>query len=388
MGFLKFLLISLTLLYYVNQSFAQEENVEYERNSLHTMLILNQAMEHKDVVDSIFRIIPFPERYNNHDLGVKVVSFTEMEEEESDNISSFIDKVNIGQKFVSKWFNRDKKSGIFNMELIKERGFYNATTADINSARSSIRGKALLEDAGENLIGHTYLLVNRILYYSKSSVGSTMSMFIPTFSMKNLDKRITSIGGFEVRVISYLYHLIWNDSIANRFYEIYYTENPNDDIKKFENYKADTESFKMKYIGRVETTSSSRQFTSSKDPRALLAKVTTRALDKNIAQLQHDYEPFRIKAPLISTEPLQAYIGLKEDVSTSRQYEVLERVQNEDGSIKYDRVGIIKPIENKIWDNRYMSYEDEGINMDIKSTTFEKLSGKDFHSGMLIREIK
>ena len=70
---------------------------------------------------------------------------------------------------VAKWFNRDKQTGSFNMELIKERGLYNANQQQTNVARASIRGMALLEDAGELLIHNTYLVVNDIKYQSKGS---------------------------------------------------------------------------------------------------------------------------------------------------------------------------------------------------------------------------
>ena len=59
-----------------------------------------------------------------------------------------------------------------------------------------------------------------------------------------------------------------------------------------------------------------------------------------------------------------------------------------DGFTKYKRVGVIKPIKNKIWDNRYLAeYEDENQNVGLNATEFEIVSGNDFYPGMLIREI-
>jgi hypothetical protein len=90
---------------------------------------------------------------------------------------------------------------------------------------------------------------------------------------------------------------------------------------------------------------------------------------------------------LISTEPLTAYIGLKEGVSEDTKFEVLESIQKTDGSIEYKRVGIIQPIKNLIWDNRYMAAEENANNATLGYTTFKKVSGDDFYQGMLIREM-
>lgn len=369
-----------------------EENILYERSSLHSMMIGHKNQKFSEVVEQVFKSVPFPERFNDHNLGVKSVDFAETSSDLSSHVDLFCKKVNLGQKMVAKWFNRNKSTGTFDMELVKERGFYNASQADINLARASLRGESLLKDAGENLISSTYLLMNDVTYQSKGTSGGFLKMMAKAYassftgSAKLLQEEIEAIGGFKVHIKSYLFRLVWNDSIANEFYRKYYTEQENKE--KSQLFMNEENLFSMEYIGCTTSESSEQHFSKSKEPAVLLTKVLTRAIDQNIAQLQHDYEPFRIKAPIISTEPLKAYIGLKEDVSTSRQYEVLERVQNEDGSISYERVGIIKPVAGRIWDNRYMSFEDEEVDNELKATEFEKVSGKNFYVGMLIREIK
>ena len=390
MGFLRLFLFLAVVFACKTYMLAQnsEENILYERSSLHSMMIGHKNQKFSEIVEQVFKSVPFPERFNDHNLGVKSVDFAETSSDLSSHVDLFCKKVNLGQKMVAKWFNRNKSTGTFDMELVKERGFYNASQADIKLARASLRGEALLKDAGENLISSTYLLMNDVTYQSKGTSGSFLKMManVYSFSPKKLQENMQAIGGFKVQIRSYLFKLVWNDSIANEFYRKYYTEQ--EDKEKSQLFMNEKELFSMEYIGCTTSESSEQHFSKSKEPAVLLTKVLTRAIDQNIAQLQHDHEPFRIKAPLISTEPLQAYIGLKEDVSTSRQYEVLERVQNEDGSISYERIGIIKPVAGRIWDNRYMSYEDEGVDKEVKATEFEKVSGKDFYTGMLIREIK
>ena len=109
---------------------------------------------------------------------------------------------------------------------------------------------------------------------------------------------------------------------------------------------------------------------------------------KNLADLQHEYSEFRIKAPLVTTEPLKAYVGMKEDITEKSRFEVLEVVQDEEGRTTYNRVGMIRPVKGKIWDNRYMADEEGSAEAKLDGTLFERVSGSDFQPGMLIRESK
>ena len=94
-----------------------------------------------------------------------------------------------------------------------------------------------------------------------------------------------------------------------------------------------------------------------------------------------------IRTPLVTVEPLTAYIGMKEGVTEKSKYEVLEVVEMEDGSRKYNRVGVIAPVPNRIWDNRFMAEEEGAPGATLGYTTFKKVSGKDFVRGMLIKEM-
>ena len=105
-------------------------------------------------------------------------------------------------------------------------------------------------------------------------------------------------------------------------------------------------------------------------------------------QYQKSFDEFKVYSPLISTSPLYAYIGIKEGVDEDSKYEVLEKRVNDSGRTEYKRVGIIKPIPQKIWDNRFMAVDDKSENSNLEYTSFEKVSGGDFFPGMLIREIK
>ncbi len=392
MGLLKqVVFVNICMTFSSSLCFAQsEDGMEYERNSMHVMMIKHLNQRFDDIIEDVFLHSPFPERFNNHNLGVRTVSFAELEGDQSRNIASFIEQVNLGQKMVAKWFDRDKQTGTFDMELVKERGYYNATQNQKNVARASIRGLALLEDAGENLISKTYLLVNDISYKSKGS-GNWLLKSLANVYLGNADaaqKSMEAIGGFKVDIKSYLFRLKWNEDVAQTFYSEYYTEKDNVDEAKVRAFANEKKLFQMEYVGKTESMSSETNFKAVKDPKALLVKVCTQTIDQNIAQLQHQYSDFRIKAPLLSTQPLKADIGVKEDVTENSRFEVLERVLDQEGRVSYEQVGIIKPIKGKIKDNRFMVTTEESQDASLDATEFEKVSGKDFFPGMLIREIR
>ncbi len=335
----------------------------YQRSSIIMMMIEHPMYLYQQELTDVFKAMSCPDRFNDHSLGVKSVKFATQEfSDQQDAIASFIKQVKLGNRAVAKWFNWDKATGTFNMELVKSRGLYNATEFDKQLAQHTVRGMAMLEDAGENLISDTYLIMNDICYAG-------------TYSNREADFHSVRKNTFKVNVRSYIYQLEWNDSILYDFYYKYNQHNLN--FIKESNYT-------FHYKADVETTY--EETSKAISLQDLIRRVVVRSLDVNIAKLQKTYPRFRIKAPLISTEPLRAYIGKKEGITEDSVFEVLETIENEDGSHRYERVGLIAPISGHIWDNRYMA-DDEGTqDSKLGYTTFRVIKGDGFYHGMLIRE--
>lgn len=393
MGLLRFLFVSLCALT-GNVTIAQSTSNDYERSSLCIMLIKHHDQIHEDIIADIFEDVPFPERFYNHGLGVKAIAFQGTQGEKAHKIGSFCQQENVGQKMVAKWFNRDKSTGSFNMELVKERGLFNSTQAQQNVARASMRGLSLMADAGENLIKNTYLVVNDVEYYAlhnkltaiaKSRI--TKSKGLNTYKYYSKVRNYGNTRGFIVQITTYLFRLKWSEDDAETFYNNYYTEDGTKDNYKVLAFKQDAARWGMEYVGKNFCFEEGLDKKGRMTLRTLLTKLSTRALDKNLAQLQHNYPDFRIKAPLTSVEPLKAYVGLKEDITPQSRFEVLERVIDKKGRLSYRRVGVIKPKANHIWDNRYMA-DDEDADARLGYTEFEKVSGGEMLPGMLIREIE
>ena len=280
------------------------------------------------------------------------------------------------------------------------------------------RGKSILMDSGTDLIGNTFVLVHDIIYIDKGernknvskgisifgeilkSVGEAMATASGDESYNELGKGLNELSqttadivddyeGFRVKIQTHLYRLNWQDSDNDFFYENYYLDENYYDEAKFNAWQ--DANYTLTYIGSQEAICGETVLRGAYDLSQLIKIVVYRTLDETVVKLQKNYEEFKIKEPIYSIDDeghVIAKIGLKEGVNSNSKYEVLERIETSDGKTKYKKVGTIKPIVNKIWDNRYMAFEDGAPNSDLDGTYFKVTNGHDLYPGLLIREIK
>jgi hypothetical protein len=385
---------------------------EYRRSSLYSILIKHPEKEFCNEIVTAFNAIPLPDKYDDHNLKIRVVnayipqkSDKKIAEQQRENIDKFIVQNDIGRRLIAKWFNREKETGCFDMNLVAARGYYNASVLDVKLADMSVRGKAALADAGEELIGNTFVIVNDIRYVDKEEQADVAAGIFGVISIAgaltgtNIGNAVSSIAsagatisdqiaGFKVNVTSYLYRLNWTDEIAGTFYNNYYMDKFNVDNNRKMAFDADRRTFSITYVGSQTVSSGKTTLGGVSTKEDMIKKVCTRAIDESIVQLQKNFDEFKVKSPLLGVSPITASIGKKEGVSENSRFEVLERMEDENGKTSYKRVGTIKPVRGKIWDNRYLSAADGFAGADLGVTEFKKVSGGNFAPGMLIREIK
>lgn len=387
-------------------SLAQEQQeAKYRRSSIYSLMVKHCQQGFADDISKVFVDMPTPDKYNNHDLSVKVVSVTDKKLDDRACIDAFLSTNKIGSRLVARWFNRDILTGKCDMELVKERGLYNANEFDRELARHSHRGYALLEDAGEDLISNTFVLVNDIRYIDRARGSSVLGSILrvggsildmanggnTNFSdnMESLACIAESYKGFKVKIHTYLYRLAWDKEVADEFYNQYYAVTDKEEGKRtaFDNNRM---RYTLEYVGDQESSGSNVSFMgiNEDEPLLMVRKACQRALDENVANLQRNFDVFKVKIPLTTTDPITAPIGMKEGISEDSKFEVLEMVTNDDGRVCYKRVGTITPMKDHIWDNRFMAKEENADGSDLGVTTFEKRSGGKFYPGMLIREMR
>lgn len=393
--------------------------VKYRRSSLHTMIIEDEKLPKKDVLLGTFNEAPFPEKYNDHTVADKsfnikdyiiekpVVEGEKAEKEDKDlspAISEYFKKNKVANQIVAKWFDRSEAGG-FKMDLIGERGLYDASAQSAAAAAGTERGTSMLADAGEELIPNTFVVVNYSKFVSNEvaalaakNVAVAAASKLPAMAQKLAVKGAEAAyekarQGYSVWTTAYLYQLVWNDSTSAVFYQSLWMDDSNIDPAKKEAFD-NTDLFQLKLLGFQKASSFiSGMGKNAEDENMIIKNATLKSIDAVYAKLQRKFEPFRTKTPLVSGDPIGAKIGMKEGLEAGDKYEVLEQIADAEGKITYKRKGVITVDKKNIWDNRFAAgdelLDENGEPMkpenNLEYSIFK--GGKNYYPGMLIRQI-
>lgn len=433
------------------QTFAQEssKDFKYRRSSLSMILIESESFPNKDAVMSSWNNYPFPDKYNKHDIDLKSFNINSIVLSEQDLLKAGflkdtlknplqiakataslkpvkylnaeqtiavvmptekqeyqlkIDKVmndnKLANKLVAKWFNRNA-DGKFDMSLIQERGFYNASELEASIAQGQTKGLASLGDAGEELIRNTFVTFTKLEFIenepaaaivrdaAKAEIAKSMAgkpQMLIDKALAGADKVYEKTKeGYSLWSKTWLYQLNWNDSIASIFYNDLWS-NPSAFDK--------SDLFSLEFVG-VQYNQSLVTFKigETRTQEQLIDLALVRNVDNAFAKLQKQNEVFKPKMPIISTEPIIAQIGLKESIDAKTQFEVLEMVwDNKAGKTTWKSIGKCA-VDKKapIWDNRYNAGEETEPQKDSEGNTIigTTLKGsKKIQPGMLIKIVK
>ncbi len=421
----KIIMLTIVVLWNAWPLLAQKNKMEssvYRRSSLHTVLLESGDYLKKDMVINAYNLAPFPEKYNDHRLtetsfDPKLYGASDESQEAAANngsdgdkegkaekelipvLKKYIKDKKIANQLVAKWFDR-KDDGTFDMNLIHDRGSYNASEMEAQIARGSIRGLASLKDAGEELIKNTFVVFNKMSFVENEPIALATktaavlaanrlpSAVLRQAAIASAEKTYQATReGYSVWTTSYLFQLDWNDDIANTFYMDMWMDKSNIDPARKALFDT-TSIFTLSYIG-YQKAKSVILFSAGKSEGDIIQQATIRNIDKVYTKLQKAYDVFKTKTPIYSVDPIVAKIGLKEGVEPDDKFEVLEQTMDEKtGLTKYSKVATIKVDNDLIWDNRYnMGIDDEvPKNADLDGTHF-KGSGK-VEPGMLLRQVK
>lgn len=410
---------------------------EYRRNSLATILVYHPEDEFGINIYHAFDSLPVPDKYDDHNISScrmisnaninglmrnksgyfkakygHVLSAKEIEKNALKTLD-ILNNAQMAKHLVARWFNftgNTVSNATFNTQLIQERGQYDASDVDVALAQQTTRNVAALSDAGEELLGHTFVLVNDITYVTAEeeakAAKTAMNILGGVFDAvlggnigRNAAKLTATIAdsftGFNVKTHSYLYQLDWNDSIAAIFYQQYYTEQP--DSAKIQAFLNDQNLFRLKYVAHQYEYDKKSTLKGKYERSELVKTICARSMDKNIVALGRKYEAFKVKTPIYSIQTddngrihgYAAKIGLKEGVTEKTQFRVVQRIfDRETQTTHYKYVATVKPVKNLIWDNRYNAVVEQDKGSELPYTTFKKVSGGEILPGMLLIEGK
>jgi len=393
---------------------------KYRRSSLHTMIVEEAKMPNRDLILTTFKDAPVPSKYNDHtvtdksfDLANYGVVSEEAEEgkkkkekDVSPAINKFFAENKTANKIVAKWFNRTE-SGAFDMKLIQERGMYDASAKDAGMASSTERGAAVLADAGIELIGSTFVVVNRSKFVTNevpAKIAHTIAIGLANALPNALLQKGARVAadkayekarqGYSIWTTAYLYQLSWTDSVEAVFWQDMWMDESNIDAAKKEVFD-NSDLFQLKLLGFQKASAFiSGMGKNAQDKDMIIKNATIKSVNAVYAKLQRKFEKFRTKTPLVSASPLAAKIGLKEGLEAGDKYEVLEQEQDADGKITYKRKAVIKVDKKKIWNNNFnlgeaqVDAEGNPTSKDENGLEYTIFKGpKNLYPGMLIRQI-
>ena len=451
------LLILILTVFSINYLLADEIH-NYRRSSLHLVLVETESFPKKEIVMNAWNNYPFPDKYNDHSVSIKNMDpdkyvierpkKAEVKEEdkkedgekekkksrfggiknsmskaaseasasaaeakaemewESKRISgelnrmkidSFLLENKLAHQLVAKWFN--EKDGSFDMKLVQERGFYNASEMEASIAKGQARGLASLGDAGEELIKNTFVVFSKPTFIANEPVARAAKEIadqkanqISNSLLRNKALKASQVAyekakeGYSVWTRTWLYQLKWNEEIENTFYSEHWGN-----FEAFNN----SDIYKIEYVGS-ELSQSLVVFslTEKRTEEEVINLATVRNLDKVFAKLQKEYDVFKPKVPIISLDPIKAQIGMKEGLEGGEKFEVLEMVFDEEkGTTSYEKISTIKVEKGKVWDNRYNAGQlvspDSESNRNasnLNATEFTK--SRKARVGMLLRQKK
>lgn len=442
---MKKLFLFIALFSITNAIYSQQngELKEYRRNALATMMVYHSEDTFGMHIHDAFQTIPTPEKYDDHNFGWNVIlndSIKGAKKRANGLIKAQMGKIlspkdiktngkvleqllndaQCAKIMVAKWFGMDVTDSTcniwdgFHTKLIQERGQYDASDIDVANALLTTKGVAALSDAGEELINNTFVLVNDMTYVTaeeKAAVAkvvmAVLGGLIDGLTGSDTGTQLAQSGsaiadsftGFTVKTHSYLFQLVWNDSIANTFYNQYYIEYPKtyEDSAKIVAFFQDETLFRLKYVAHEYEYDGKSALKGQYTREELVKTSCTQSMDKNIAALQLAYEDFKVKTPVYEIitnnkgkiTGYTAKIGLKEGITEKSSFQVV-RCQNDTitNRTTYRYVATLKPIKGKIWDNRYNAVKEKTPGSNLTATQFKKVSGGEILPGMLIIEGK
>ena len=334
---------------------------EYARNSL-SLVALKFDGRHDNIILSQFPSLQPPEKFYFNPLKEPVIvlsgSKRPVNEElpellqyiPPDNIKKWLEDKKVAQQILATWFNR-QPDGSFNVDVLKQRGLYNANDNDFLAASASKRGESALMDMGLKLVNQSYVLV-----YDFFDV-MTMDEYYDNKSVASKD-RISN--GYKAKVKSYLFRLDFSEEVATQFFNNYWTSAGDKDLalkaRAFEQAI-----FKWIHVGNQRVESEATQYNANqiaglkkqKTNEELIRNLLADVMEKVTPQMEAGNDAFRVKAMVSSVHPISSKIGKKEGLSLDNRYFVYENRQKKDGTIYKKRIAVVKVM--KVAENRQVT---------------------------------
>ena len=415
------------------------KSLEYRRSSLNMLMLNDEVKSGQEKLDNWWSAYPFPNKYNDHrgensvvDISNTVLSHEELtkygawgdtltgikwaamkllaEDPESGisivdlgknaegkehglkvpddfaqrpfKILKALEEAGVARNMVAKWFGHNSEENTFSLDLIGERGLYDASLFDVQAASQTVKNERLLKDAGKQLIANSFVTLSNIDFFANEPVAKAIldaameeanGNPAGEFAAKKLYEK-TKVG-YSVVAETFLYQLDWSEKSLQSLYDGW--SNPNEAIAQGE--------FSLSLINSQQTLSTVL-LAKKRTMDEVLQEALYRNIDNSFSKLQKQNEVFMPAVPVIGVNPITAPIGMKEGLEGGEKFRVFEMTyDSESGETKFVEAGIVKVDKKQIWDNQFSLSQSkkEGT---PQYTAFK--GGKGVLPGMMIKQIK
>ncbi|MBN1252439.1 MAG: hypothetical protein JXR51_11760 [Bacteroidales bacterium] len=399
--FILFILLSISFnLYSQNTDIVKKNGHEesYSRSSFSYILLDFSNENYSDMLRNAINNAQVPSKFDHNNLNEKIINspyqhtsvISYGNKNNTKSVTNSIISNNYALKLIKYWWNIDQQ-GNYSTDLVKKRGFYNATDIEVDKADAEKRGRNAIADAGAKLIANSYILV--VDYHDiktmkeiydkqdadrKKAAEKNKTEFKPVKRVKN---------GYMGKLTSYLLRLNYNDTIDGYFYQSFYENENRIDNKKLNDIYNNI-STPFKFMTVTNTEADGTQYNKGqilapaiqKSKQQLIDKLVSDGIEKALSQIEKDFEQFRVKTPVFSVHPIKAKVGKKEGLTQDRRYFIWSYAQNSKGNTIAQKKGVVRA--KKITDNR----KDELGN--TSTSTFYQVAGHKIDVGMTMQEKK
>lgn len=419
---------------------AQEiQELEYRRSSLNMLMLNDEVKSNQDKLNNWWSAYPFPDKYNDHrgsasvvDISNVVLSYEELTEygawgdtltgikwatmkalgadptsgvsvldlgknaEGKDHglvvpgaaaqrpfkIDKALKEAGVARDMVAKWFGYNPEVNSFSLELIGERGLYDASLFDVQAAAQTVKNERLLKDAGKELIANSFVTLSDIDFYANEPVARAVydaamkeangNVALELGAKKIYDK---TKDGYTVVAETFLFQLVWDDASLQRLYNGW--SNPAEALAQGE--------FSLSLVNS-QSTLSTVLLAKDRTMDEVLQEALYRNIDNSFSKLQKQNEVFMPAVPVIGVNPITAPIGMKEGLEGGEKFRVFEMTYDqESGETKFVEAGTVRVNKKQIWNNLFSlsKSNEEGT---PQYTAFK--GGKGVLPGMMIKQIK
>ncbi|MDE5605837.1 MAG: hypothetical protein K2I68_00850 [Bacteroidales bacterium] len=309
----------------------------------------------------------------------------------------------IAHQLIAKWWGLTE-DGNWSDELIFKLACYSATQNQANAAAQTNIGaqRELYNELTEPTMANTYVSFSKLNFYQNEPIAKFAKDIAVTLAgltaaaagpmgaaaLAAAEKAADEVynktkDGFSAYTTTLLYKLKWDEDEATKFWACF-------DGNKINWQKFNATPFELEYLGTNKCNTIVLANKDKADAKAMVEKTMHKNLYKQLILLQNNYEEFKPMMPIMDVydKVMIADMGTKESITEKDVFDVYEPEVNENGILKYKKVGVTKPIKGGIWDNEDVDNTVNADNNDneLQGTQFKAV--KNANNSMLLKKQK